>query len=213
LVALDSRDDNKIGQILMDEGIITAGQLQDALTEQEHQAMYKPLGEILRELGFITRRQLRNALLRYQKQIPLGDLLVKMGLISHIQLGHALAMQKAENKKLGRILVERGFIEWNSVLDGICLQHGIQGMHLAPIADNDLLKNVNISFLQTRRVLPLSYDRDRKVLLVLMEDPADTETISDLEKVFKMEVEPIMLRTGASARLFEGLLDVWYLSR
>jgi type IV pilus assembly protein PilB len=212
-MASDSGDDKKLGQILIGEGIITAGQLQEALMVQDRQEMYKPLGEVLRELGFITRRQLRNALLRYQKQIPLGELLVRMGLITHIQLGHALAMQKAESKKLGHILVERGFIEWKSVLDGICLQHGIQGMHLSPIANKELLGNINISFLQARRVLPLSYDRDRKVLLVLMEDPTDTEAISDLEKVFKMDIEPILLRTGASARLFEGLLDIWYLSQ
>lgn len=209
-----SMENKRIGQLLVKEGVIDEGQIEQALTVQAQQTIYKPLGEILRELGFITKRKLREVLLKYQKQIQLGELLVKMGVISDYQLMQVLFMQEHGSKKLGQLLAEKGFVTRSNLVGAICLQLGISGIdEKSVVPDKDLLDTVNVAFLRRRRVLPLKYDKNSRILTVLLEDPTDRETIADLEKLFKAEVEPVMLRTGAVDNLLDELFDMWHLSR
>jgi type IV pilus assembly protein PilB len=209
-----SMENKRIGQLLVKEGVIDEGQIEQALTVQAQQTIYKPLGEILRELGFITKRKLREVLLRYQKQIQLGELLVKMGVISDYQLMQVLFMQEHGSKKLGQLLAEKGFVTRSNLVSAICLQLGISGIdEKSVVPDKDLLDTVNVAFLRRRRVLPLKYDKNSRILTVLLEDPTDRETIADLEKLFKAEVEPVMLRTGTVDNLLDELFDMWHLSR
>ena len=204
----------KIGQLLVMEGVIDERQLELALARQAQQPTYKPLGEVLRELGFVSRRTLHDVLLKYRKQIPLGELLVKMGAISDHQLIQALDVQKHSAKKLGEILTEKGFVTRSRLIDAICMQLGIRGIDEgAVLADRDLVSTVSASFLRKSRAMPLKYDKNSRVLTVLLEDPTDKETIANLEKLFKADVEPVMLRTRAIDHLLDEILDMWHLAR
>ena len=209
-----SMENKRVGQLLVKEGVIDERQLEQALTVQAQQAAYRPLGEILRELGFVSRRKLHDVLLKYQKQIPLGDLLVKMGVISDYQLAQVLYMQEHSSKKLGQLLAEKGFVTRSHLVEAICVQLGISGIdEKSVVLDKDLLGTVSVAFLRRRRVIPLKYDKNSRILTVLLEDPTDKETIADLEKLFKADVEPVMLRTGAIGHLLDELFDLWHLSR
>jgi hypothetical protein len=68
---------------------------------------------------------------------------------------------------------------------------------------------VNAGFLRRKRVLPLFHNREQGVLTVVMEDPTDAETISDLEKMFKTRVEPTILTSGAVSNMLNEIFDVW----
>ena len=50
------------------------------------------------------------------KESKIGELVVKMGLIDEMQLNSALGHQKRWGGKLGKILVEQGFIEEETML-------------------------------------------------------------------------------------------------
>ena len=208
-----SPNKEKIGQLLVNEGIIDQRQLEQALTEQAQQATCIPLGEILRELGFVSRRTLHDVLLRYRKQIPLGELLAKMGAITDDQLAQALKVQKFTGRKVGQILVESGFVTRTRLVDALCVQLGISGADGVGPADKELLDKVTTAFLRRKRVIPLRYNEDHRAVTVLMEDPADSETVADLQKIFKTDVEPVMLRTGSIDHLIDGVFDIWYSSR
>lgn len=207
-------DSKRIGQLLLYERLIDEGQLEHALAAQAQQSVYKPLGEVLKELGFISRRELRDILSKHRKQILLGDLLVSMGVISPDQLKQALSMRKNSRKRLGQILVELGFITRSHLVDAICTQLGVEGVHRKDAnADRELLNKANVAFLRQKRIIPLKYDRISNVLTVLMEDPSDAETITDLKKMFTTETEPVMLRDATVAHLLDDILDVWRLAR
>ena len=209
-----SQDERKIGQLLVRQGVIDRTQLEQALTMQAQEATYRPLGEVLRMLGFVTRRALHDVLLKYRKQILLGELLVKMGIISDGQLTQALEAQAGGTKKLGQILTEIGFVTRSRLADALCIQLGISGMELGEsLPDSELLGKVSITFLRRKRVMPLRFDRDNRLLTVVMEDPTDRETIMDLEKIFKADVEPIMLRAGSVDDLLDELLGMWHSDR
>jgi type IV pilus assembly protein PilB len=203
----------RIGQILLREGLIDDRQLERALSIQSRQTSYRPLGEILRELGFVSRRTFHEVLLKYRKQIRLGELLVKMGVISEDQLHEALESQGRSKKRLGQALLERQWMTPSQLIDAICLQLGIDLIDPDRVRpDRELLGKVNVAFLRRRRVMPLNYDRKNNVLAILMEDLADKDAITDLGKILKSGIEPVMLRTGAIDHLLDGLLDAWHLA-
>jgi type IV pilus assembly protein PilB len=205
-----SSDNKKLGQLLVHDRLITEQQLEQALTEQARQSAYKPLGEILKELGFISRRDLQNVLARYRKQIPLGELLLKLGVISREQLDEALALQKQSKQRLGLVLMEKGFVKKSRLAEAIALQLGISSATLAECqADASLLEKVNAAFLKTRRVMPLKYDKESNTVALLMEDPTDREVLTDLEKIFRATIEPVMLSDGWIEALLQDALDVW----
>jgi type IV pilus assembly protein PilB len=209
-----SQDERKIGQLLVRQGVIDRTQLEQALTMQAQEATYRPLGEVLRMLGFVTRRALHDVLLKYRKQILLGELLVKMGIISDGQLTQALEAQTGSTKRLGQILTDMGFVTRSLLADALCIQLGISGMELGEsLPDSELLGKVSITFLRRKRVMPLRFDRDNRLLTVLMEDPTDREAIMDLEKTFKADVEPIMSRAGSVDDLLDELLGMWHSDR
>jgi hypothetical protein len=81
------------------------------------------------------------------------------------------------------------------------------------LPDSELLGKVSITFLRRKRVMPLRFDRDNRLLTVLMEDPTDREAIMDLEKTFKADVEPIMSRAGSVDDLLDELLGMWHSDR
>ncbi len=209
----ESSDHERIGQILLREGLIETKQLEHALSLQAEQTTYKPLGEILVELGFISRPVLRDVLFKYRKQIKLGELLVRMGVITESQLADALKSQQYGGKRLGQILVDWGYVKRSRLVDALTVQLGVGAVDsLSDRPDDGLLANVNVAFLRRKKALPLGYETTRGTLRVLMEDPTDTETIADIEKIFKAKVEPVMLRTDNVEHLFDELFDVWHWS-
>ena len=198
----------RLGELLVQHEVITKQQLEQALVFQKRQLFYKPLGEICTELKFMTRVELRDFLAKHQKQILIGDLLVNMGIVNESQIAMALQTQAKSGKRLGQILIERGFATPAALADALSLQLGIP--KIAPnirLVDEALLEGMNGSFFYTKGVVPLSRDESRGVLTVLMDDPLDFATIADLEKIYKTKVEPAVSTTGETTRLLDYIYD------
>lgn len=203
-------DGQKIGELLIRERLITGRQLEEALRYQQARHDPRPLGEICRELGFITRNDLWGVILKYRKQIFLGDLLLRLGLLKEDQLKEVLETQRASGRKLGEILIEKKLLSESALENALKTQAEMQEKTPAnALADKTLLKEVNAAFLRKRRVLPLFHDKEKGVLTVMMEDPTDIETISDLEKMFKTRIEPTVLTAGAVDHMINDVFDVW----
>ena len=195
-------------------GFLDERQLEQALTVQREQTRYKPLGEICKELGFISGQVLRDILFRYRKQILLGELLRKMGVISEDELNEALQEQKKSGEKLGQILVKKGILTSSALIDSVCIQLGITKIHpKKDMIDRDLLNTANESYFRKKRVVPLRLDKDKRILMVVMEDPTDSETIGDLQKMFNAAIEPALCPSGETELLLKEIFDVWFDSR
>lgn len=204
----------RVGELLVKLGLLDEEQLEQALSVQREQTEYKPLGEICKELGFISGRELRDILFRYRKQILLGELLYKMGVISKDQHNEALQEQKKSGEKLGQILVKKGIVTSSVLTDSLCIQLGITKIHpRKDLIDRDLLNKANESYFRKRRVVPLRFDKDKRILTVVMEDPTDSETIGDLQKMFNAAVEPAICPFGETELLLKEIFDVWFDSR
>ena len=188
----------RIGELLVRDGILGQEQLQQALMVQRIQHVYKPLGEICVDLGFISRTVLRTLLDKYRKRIRLGELLLKMGMISEIQLMAALATQRTEGGKLGEILLRESLITQPKLMSALGMQLTVLTVEPDPYhMDKDLLRGVNvISYLYQNKVIPVFRNEKEDVITVVMNDPCNTETIVDMEKIFGSRIEPAILAHG-----------------
>ena len=204
----------RVGELLVKLGFLDERQLEQALTVQREQTTYKPLGEICKELGFISGQVLRDILFRYRKQLLLGELLHKMGVVSEDELNEALQEQKKSGEKLGQILVKKGILTSSALIDTVCIQLGITKIHpKKDMIDRDLLNTANDSYFRKKRVVPLRLDKEKRILMVVMEDPTDSETIGDLQKMFNAAIEPAICPSGETELLLKEIFDVWFDSR
>jgi type IV pilus assembly protein PilB len=205
------QENEKIGQLLLREGLISDEELSSILTYQARQSKYRPIGQILTHCGFVTKERLRDALLAHKKQVMIGMILVRMGIITENQLVQALRAQLSSKKKIGQILLELNFVTRAQLVDALYLQLDFVAIELGTdLPDKDLFSKVNIAFLRNKRVVPLCYDQVQRTLSVLMEDPSDKETVYDLEKVFGTKIEPLALHNNPIESLLDRLLDIWH---
>ncbi|HEY1373902.1 MAG TPA: ATPase, T2SS/T4P/T4SS family [Candidatus Binatia bacterium] len=180
----------KIGELLVQEGIITRAQLDEALAAQKKQPVYMPLGEICVDLKFISRDQLKALLTKHHKRIPLGELLTNLALVTPSQVQECLNEQKkSPKKKLGDLLIQKGYLNENALISALNMQLGVPKMapH-ASLIDRALLKEINEAFLRKTNAIP-AFKRGNE-LTVIMADPLDEATLRDMAKFFKCEIHP-----------------------
>ena len=195
----------RIGELLVQEGLLTEKQLQEAVSKQYKKTTYTPLGEVCVQMKFISKAQLQDVLKKYQKRLNLGTLLVQMGLISNEEVEQALEIQKDQGKKLGRILIDQGYITESNLINTLSIQLGIPKIIPAPgLIDPLVLKGVSKAFLQKNECLPAFRDGD--TITIIMSDPLSKETIRSMENVFKCKVEPAI---ASSEEILKGIKVVY----
>jgi type IV pilus assembly protein PilB len=137
-----------------------------------------------------------------------------MGIISDDQLNEALQEQRKSGEKLGQILVKKGIMTSSILIDSLCIQLGITKIHpKKDHVDRNLLNKANQAYFQKKRVVPLQLDKEKRILAVVMEDPTDSETIMDLQKMFNATIEPLICPSGVTEFLLNEIFDVWLISR
>ena len=138
-------------------------------------------------------------------KVRIGDMLVKNGEITEEQLQAALAEQRVSGRKLGRILVDKGFIDEDRFLGFLSEQFGI------PFVD---LKHVNFEPSLVGR-LPETYARRYRAivleerngeLLLGMADPMDVFAYDELARQLKA---PVALAVVRESELL-AMLDLAY---
>src|SRR2546426_1366923 len=120
---------------------------------------------------------------------PLGQLLRERGLISEDDLKNALALQQEKPDKLGRILIDLGYVAERDVLATISdqLKVPVFGAEYpaVPIEPDRL----PFRFLRTFNVIPVHLENN--ILTLVLADPLDLETQNS-----------IRLRTGFALQIF-----------
>lgn len=133
----DRRIDKLIGQVILESGVITDEQLKEALAYQEKWG--GKIGEILIEKGYITEQKLKDFLniqvsvnsaatwtASGKKEYLLGEVMLAADVISNEQLQEALDYQKETGGKIGRILIEKGYISEQALIDCLDRQSSVR---------------------------------------------------------------------------------------
>src|SRR5438034_5295754 len=123
---------------------------------------------------------------------PLGQLLRERGLISEEDLKNALALQQERRDKLGRILIDLGYVAEREVLNVLSEQLKVPlfaGEYPAVPIEAAALP---YRFLRAFYAIPVHIEEN--VLSLVVADPLDIETLNS-----------VRLRTGMKLKIFMAL--------
>ena len=133
----------------------------------------------------------------------LGEMLIKHKLITEDQLQKALAHQKAEGGKLGRNLVDMGFIKDEQITQLLSQQFGVPAVNLAHFKEIDpqVIKLMPAEVAQKYQVMPLT--RTGATLTIAMVDPTNVFAMDDIKFMTGYNVEPVVASESAILEAIE----------
>ncbi len=160
--------DLPLGDFLAQKAIVTAADLQDALSQQKEMPSVR-LGSILVQQHLITEEQLEQALTeqKQSRNLPLGKLLVEMGWLKEVDIQQALA------SKLGIPFVD------------------LRRFKL----DHRLFELVSEELAREHCVLALHEHGDK--LIIAIPNPLDWHAIEAVRFATGKQIEPVMAPQGA----------------
>jgi type II secretory ATPase GspE/PulE/Tfp pilus assembly ATPase PilB-like protein len=195
----------RLGDLMVQEGLITSDQLQEALHIQETMKGAQPFGQILVDQHIITPRQLSLFLDRYSKRPRLGEVLVKSGVITPEQLTFALEQQKQTGLRLGETLLQLNYTKDEVLRQALCTQFNIPFFDLDTVTpDRSLTRLINKNYARKHLVIPIA--RIGTTLTLAMDDPTNLAVIEELQGFTGLTVNVV---TSTHAKLQRAFSKVY----
>ena len=128
-----------------------------------------------------------------KQKIRIGDLLVQNQVITEDQLQQALQKQKTTGLRLGRTLINMGFVDEDRFLGFLSEQLQIPFVDLRRYKfDVDAVQRLSETFARRYRAIVLS--EQKGALLVGMADPTDIYAFDALERILQQPIEQAVVR-------------------
>ena len=121
----------------------------------------------------------------------LGEILIQRKLITAEDLERALELQKERGDKIGKTLVDMGFIAMRDVLAALSeqLQVPLVSIDAPPVVSPET-ETLSPRFLRQFRCLPMS--RDDHTITLAMADPLDVETIAAVKHCTGLKINTVL---------------------
>lgn len=121
----------------------------------------------------------------------MGDLLSDLGVLSQEQLAIALGEQAQTGDKLGQILINKGFLSEQQLLETLEMTLGIPQVQISKMQiDPEAVTLLSPQLIRLHKVLPIS--RQRNTLTVAMADPLNQQAIDDIRMACGLDVIPVL---------------------
>src|SRR5437660_5667877 len=126
------------------------------------------------------------------EKIRLGDLLVSQKIVSQEQLKLALEQQKKSGRRLGRVLVEKGYASDEQICEAISRQLNVSYVNLKFYNfNNELVRRLPEG--QARRFRAVVLDDKRSTYLVGMADPTEPFAFDAVARLLRRDVEAALV--------------------
>jgi Type II secretion system (T2SS), protein E, N-terminal domain len=185
-----------LGELLVDEGLISRSELDAALKVQAAHP-HTPIGQILVERGVIKREQIDAVFDKHR----LGNLLVSMGVITSEQLESALWRQRVTGRRLAEVLLKLRYIGEDQLRQALARHYKIGLVDLdTMVLDRSLAGVIERDYAWEHRLVPVGLVGDR--LTVAMDDPGDRWVVTDLARITGRRIEVVTAASAALRRAF-----------
>jgi type IV pilus assembly protein PilB len=132
----------------------------------------------------------------------LGEILVMAGLLDEQQLRFAIALQKKEGKRLGRVLVDRGIVESTAMLRALSQQLQIPPIDLDKLAIDPLvIQRVPKALARACDAVPFA--AEGRSLDFALADPTNEEQLRRLRTELLVDVRRHLASVPAVQRALE----------
>jgi type IV pilus assembly protein PilB len=181
----------KVGEILIEKGLITLDQLTKGLAEQSRHGT--SLGSSLVRLGFVEYKELESVLaseLQKVESIKIGEILLENKVITQDQLSQALKAQRGSDKLIGEVLIDMEFLNQGQLTDALSIQFDVKHVAVdAFLFKPDVVALLDAAAAQKYRAIPLR--ATGRQLMLATDEPFNLKRIQTLEKITKMTIEPV----------------------
>ncbi len=139
----------------------------------------------------------------------LGEMLVQRGCIDAVQLQSALAHQRRWGGRIGRSIVQLGFMQESALLRNLGEQMGVPFVEVGDLqVPRDVLALVPERLIRTRKVLPVERGAGRRgPLVVALADPSNLALLDEIAFATGMAVTPVIAAEAEIERALARLLD------
>lgn len=142
---------------------------------------------------------------RYLNQ-RLGNLLIQEQFVTAENIDKALQLQAATGKRLGTILIEKGWVSETNLLRILGKQLGIPYINLRPgLWDASISTILNRDICQRFMVFPLF--KVHKKLILATSDPQDLHAFDEIRKLTGFAIKPVLAKGEEIARQFKESVD------
>ena len=121
----------------------------------------------------------------------LGQLLLWNNIITQEQLEEALKEQKKTNKKLGSILIEKGFVKEDVLNEFLSKQYGVESINLSKVTiQKEAIEKIPAQLAKKYTLIPIAI-KDNK-LEVAISDPTNILAFDDLRFITGLNIQPYL---------------------
>ena len=114
----------------------------------------------------------------------LGELLSKTGAIRPDQLQIALVEQQLSGEKLGRVLLNLGFVSAAILRQSLAKMAGVPSVDLARVApDPEALECIPRELAERFQLVPVRYRQAKNTLVIAMSDPRDLVALDHIRRL------------------------------
>ncbi len=118
----------------------------------------------------------------------IGEILSKEGQITSMQLTEALNVHKKTNERLSSILLNKGYIDPDTIINVLGRLYNYTVIHFSEIKPKpEILKLLPFEMVKKYMVFPLELKGDD--LIITMAEPTDTTIVEDLHKKIKKNIQ------------------------
>lgn len=123
-------------------------------------------------------------------RLPLGEMLIRDGHLTRSQLQKGLEDQTAFGGRLGRHLVDLGFVTERTLLDALAQQLDLSFVDLdvAGVVESGVQRYARGDLCEQWGFCPVAYDERRALLAIAMSDP-DPQFVRDLEMLLGVRLD------------------------
>ena len=126
-------------------------------------------------------------------RIRLGELLVRAGVLDEFKLRAALAEQQRWGGRLGKVLVDMGFLSEDLLVKALSKQLGVSRADMAQASvPSELIEKLELSYLREHAVCPVQYDVRRKIVVLAMADPTNIQASDEIRFRTGLRIEALI---------------------
>lgn len=188
--------------LLIAEGVVSEAQVERARRIAERLEEPRRAADLLVEMGQLSRSDFERVQALHRSTLSLVEILHEDGALDDAGVA-AFLRAKDDNPGFDdrALLVDGGLVSEDRYLHALSSRHGIPLVEPEPsLVDISLLQKASLPYLIRHRVLPMGIAEGE--LMVVMADPLDTDTLAELERIYRQPVRPFC---ATEARVLDAL--------
>lgn len=196
-------DRKKVGELLLDQELITQKQLDEALKLQKTMPD-QTIGQLLCRMGYVREADLRLLLDQNDKRFDLREILLQDGLVTKKNLHLADELVRQHRIPLEAALLRLRLVDEEQLAQAVATQYDLPYVQInREDVDIALAKHIGAAFARKHRIAPLS--RIGNTLTVAMAKAFKQNSIRELEDIIRQRIIAV-IASESSIRLAHQLL-------